>query len=225
MRGLNSELLLNIPTQPVSPNHAVPTQNRIPDLNPDGTGEIPGLTYSRHTNIAQRFPNNYSGNGVAVTNFPADDPVMLNPAKYNLGDRGDVTYPQVNTTGGYSEVIDVLLKRKELNGDRPLNTIILSTHGGPGTVSFADGQDMKVSVLLGDLMRRGIIGKGSTIRLAGCLVANTAEARSELSAWAKHFEVTIVANRDKVRGGIPTMVQYTFGRDGKTTESYLTKPD
>jgi hypothetical protein len=195
----------------------------VPDLNTNGTGEIPGLTYPRK--IAQEFPANFSTNGAAITSFAENDKVMLNPAKYFLGTRGDVTYAQLNTTSGYSGVIDALLERKRMNDERPLNTVILSTHGGPGILQFSDGAQLPISTIIGDMMQKGIIGKGSTVRFPGCEVASTPQARSQLSEIAKKYQVNIVANRDQTMSGVPTLVQYTFNRNGKMSENYLTKPD
>jgi hypothetical protein len=224
--SLDAALLQDPNVNALDSNVAKPekfSQQAAPVLNADGTGEIPGLTYPKK--IAQEFPANYSTNGAAVTSFAENDIVWLNPSKYYLGTRGDVTYAQVNTTGGYERVVDALLERKHINDDRPLNTVIISAHGGPGVLEFGDGNQVKISTIIDGLMKKGIIGKGSTVRFAGCLVANTPEARSELLETARKYQVNIVANRDKTMGGIPTLVQYTFNRNGKTTENYLTKPD
>jgi hypothetical protein len=85
--------------------------------------------------------------------------------------------------------------KRKLKGMSPANLkyIVISAHGYPGSIRFANGNSVPINALVRDLFVAGVIKKGSTIEFASCFVGQDLNSIKKI---AKELGVTIIASND-----------------------------
>ncbi len=140
------------------------------------------------------------------------------------GTGADLRYPQAKLEAALhgerfadvKSVAELYSKLEELkrgNGGQPLTRITLDTHGGPGSIYFANGRDEDAVIIVNNLVEKGLLAQGGKIDFIGCLVAGTSTARDYLRLAAMRNGVTIEANETISAPGIPNF-QWVFRPNG-----------
>jgi hypothetical protein len=102
---------------------------------------------------------------------------------------------------------------KTERGGRPITHLRVAIHGNAhGMVSVtANGQQYPVSMLMAELVRRGIVGPGSTVTFHSCALAGAPEGRAELQKAANLSGVRLIAwDQVQLNGAAPIGKAHTF---------------
>ncbi len=122
-------------------------------------------------------------------------------------DSGGIAY--YSNASNFKDLVNSLQTYiKEANNNAPLKELTLLSHGSPGKVNINGSRD--VGALVKHLIDNKILQSKSILKLSGCQVAESEEAKSKLQEIADKTGITIIAYTKVQGAGFATGPEYKF---------------